>query len=331
MTTTTFTDAVTLTAASWFNDIDVAGYPVLSSVAGTNTITATGPANYSLASTRAPLVLIPAVTNTSSVTLAITPSGGSVLTAKNVFVNGAACAGGELRAGVPVIIEYDGAQFNAIGVARASTRQVLTSGTSATYTTPTGARQLRIRVKAGGGGGGGSGSDTAATSGGTGGTSSFNSIDAAGGSGGTAASGGVALPGAGGTGGSGSASFRIPGAPGSGSGAMYASSTNAYGVSGSGGGSGGGYQNVGAGQAGVANSGGGGSGASTASLAFASVSGWEFGGAGGEGETFELIINSPSATYTYTVGAGGTAGGAGASGSAGGAGGTGLIVVDEFY
>ena len=88
MATTTFTDAVTLTAASWFNDADVAAYPVLSSVAGTNTITATGPANYSLASTRAPLILIPAVTNTGATTLAITPSGGSVLTAKNVFSGG---------------------------------------------------------------------------------------------------------------------------------------------------------------------------------------------------------------------------------------------------
>ena len=115
MATTTFVDGVTLSASSWANDVDVAAYPVLTSVAGTDTITATGPANYSLSASRAPLILIPANTNTGATTLAITPSGGSVLTAKNVFCGGAALSGGEFVAGVPAIIEYDGTQYNILG------------------------------------------------------------------------------------------------------------------------------------------------------------------------------------------------------------------------
>ena len=55
------------------------------------------------------------------------------------------------------------------------------------------------------------------------------------------------------------------------------------------------------------------------------------GGGAGAGEYVELIINNPAATYTYTIGAGGTAGTAGSSGGAGNAGGTGVIIVDEFY
>jgi hypothetical protein len=55
------------------------------------------------------------------------------------------------------------------------------------------------------------------------------------------------------------------------------------------------------------------------------------GNGGGEGEYVEIIVNSPSGTYTYTVGAAGSAGSAGTGGFAGGAGGSGYIVVDEYY
>ena len=54
------------------------------------------------------------------------------------------------------------------------------------------------------------------------------------------------------------------------------------------------------------------------------------GSGGGAGEYVELVINSPSATYTYTVGTSGAAAAAGAQ-FAGGAGGTGIIIVDEYY
>lgn len=50
---------------------------------------------------------IPNAANTGAVTLAI-----DGLTAKNIFVNGAACTGGELKAGYPALLKYDGTQFN---------------------------------------------------------------------------------------------------------------------------------------------------------------------------------------------------------------------------
>lgn len=115
MSTTSFTDGVTLTAASWFNDVDSTAYSVLTGVAGTNTITATGPANYTLSTSRTPVWFIPAATNTGATTLNITPSGGSALTAKNVYFNGAACVGGEIVSGVPTAVYYDGTQFNIVG------------------------------------------------------------------------------------------------------------------------------------------------------------------------------------------------------------------------
>ncbi len=114
MTTQTYTDGVTLTAAAEFNRFDTVSYAVLGTVAGTNTITAAGPANYTYAATTPPVWFIPAVTNTGATTINITPSGSAALGAKNIFWNGAACVGGELPAGVPVGIIYDGTRFHII-------------------------------------------------------------------------------------------------------------------------------------------------------------------------------------------------------------------------
>lgn len=196
------------------------------------------------------------------------------------------------------------------------TRQVLTSGTGATYSTPTGARQIRIRMVGGGGGGGGT--HTGAGAGGNGGDTSFNSIVAKGGGGGPT---GSNAPGAGGYGGAGSASFRVAGAT--------APWNIGYGTGEGGdgpwGGAGAGVYNgsIGAGNPGAANSGSGGG------------SNWcngctpGFSQGGGAGEYVELIINSPSSTYTYTVGSGGAAGASNTY--KGGAGGSGVIIVDEYY
>lgn len=53
------------------------------------------------------LVFLPFAANTGATTLAV-----DGLTAKNIFVNGAACVGGELKVGVPAWVKYDGTQFN---------------------------------------------------------------------------------------------------------------------------------------------------------------------------------------------------------------------------
>ena len=92
-------------------------YELLTSVAGTNTITAAlaqSPAAYTAGDR---FILIPANTNTGATTLNVTPSGGSALGAKNIFSFGAACVGGELIASVPVEVVYDGTQFNIISPA----------------------------------------------------------------------------------------------------------------------------------------------------------------------------------------------------------------------
>lgn len=222
-----------------------------------------------------------------------------------------------------------GTSFNGSTLANA-TRQVFLSGTSATYTTPANVRQIRVSLWGGGGGGAGSGS-TGPNNGSAGGDSIFNSVNAAGGSGGS-----NALGGGGGTGGSGTASTRLPGARGQTNLTVLASGVNAYYIGGNGAGNGGGLgggsgSSGSAGSAAVANGGGGGGGGGVAQAAFAIIAAYYQGGGGGSGEYVEYIINSPAATYTYTVGAGGAAGSAGTSGAAGGAGGSGLIVVDEIY
>ena len=115
MSSTDFTDSSTVILAAWLDDVDVATYASLSSVAGTNTITATGPVPMSAYASGQLFRFIPAGTNTGATTINITPSGGSALGAKNIFSGGAACVGGEIVSAVPIAIMYDGTQFNIIG------------------------------------------------------------------------------------------------------------------------------------------------------------------------------------------------------------------------
>ena len=219
--------------------------------------------------------------------------------------------------GTTIVSSQVNSNFQALNnCASVSTRQVLTGGSSAIYTTPPNVRQLRIRMVGGGGGGGGSGS-SGGTTGSNGSGTTFNSITAAGGSAGNASG----IGGAGGTGGSGVASFRTPG--GSGQGAVVLNSTTyAVGISGGTSAFGSSVTNA---VAAPGNSGAGGGAFGGGNTPIQSGAG------GGAGEYVELIINNPSATYVYTIGAGGAGGSAGSGGVAGGAGGSGVIIVDEYY
>lgn len=107
--------------AAW-RDQTAWGTLVLTSIAGTNTITATLATAGSVTFGPTALangmrfLLLPANTNTGATTLNITsPNGGSALGAKNVFCAGRACIGGELKQNQPVVVEYDGTQFNILG------------------------------------------------------------------------------------------------------------------------------------------------------------------------------------------------------------------------
>ncbi len=213
-----------------------------------------------------------------------------------------------------------------------ATRQVLKSGTAATYTTPTNQvpTQLRIRMWGAGAGGGGSATSGSGNAGGNGGDTIWDvggtPIHAGGGQADATGTGG-----AGGSSSTGTAALRLAGAAGTIPSSVILSATTCHWVGGCGGGPGGGPggQGAAAATAGNANTGGGGGSGGIATAAFGTITALY--GGGGAGEYVEIIVNNPAATYTFTIGAAGTAGGAGTGGVAGAAGGTGLIVVDELY
>jgi hypothetical protein len=219
-----------------------------------------------------------------------------------------------------------------IAIYTAPTIQRFTSG-SGTYTTPSNVKYIIVEMVAGGGGGGGSGTTdgTAATAGGntTFGSSLLTAV------GGSAGARNAVSP----TGGSptinapASTLISLAGSRGQGSmiqGSGTSSATPTL-MGGNGGssffgvfGAGGAGSNPGIDAPANSGAGGGGAGASTPnSLAT---------GTGGcAGAYIRALIVSPSASYSYAVGAGGSGQAAGTSGQAGGAGGSGVIVVTEYY
>jgi hypothetical protein len=205
------------------------------------------------------------------------------------------------------------------------TTQSLTSGASATYTTPLTAKWIEVFMVAAGGGGSGAASGSTTLVAGTGGGNTvFGSITAAGGAGGgTGAVPSASNGGAGGTGGGGSATVRQPGNPG-GLPCLFGT-VGMGGVGGAGyfggGGNGTGGVTTSAGTSAGVNTGAGGGGAANATSPAA-------GGGGGSGEFCYLLITNPAATYTYTIGSGGAGG---VSTDNGGAGGSGFIFVIEHY
>jgi hypothetical protein len=201
------------------------------------------------------------------------------------------------------------------------TRTVFTSG-SGTYTTPVNCRFINVRLI--GGGGGGSGGDVGGTGGGVGGNTTFGISLLAANGGGNGGSFGFANA----VGGSSSGGdINQLGSPGQAWGPGGASPVVQGGIGGAGpfGGAGYGGWPGAAGAGAFANSGAGGGGGGPSAAGHG-------GNSGASGGYCEKLIVTPLATYSYAIGAGGTAGGAGGSGAfAGGAGGSGLIIVDEYY
>lgn len=79
----------------------------LGTIAGTNTITAVGSPTVTAYAANQVFRFIPAATNTGATTINIDGLG-----AKNVYWDGAALFGGELKINVPAQVFYDGTQFN---------------------------------------------------------------------------------------------------------------------------------------------------------------------------------------------------------------------------
>jgi hypothetical protein len=201
---------------------------------------------------------------------------------------------------------------------------------SGTYTTPANVLWLEIMLHGGGGGGGG-GNNAGSAGGGTAtcwnttGSACTTPVYQAGGGGG----GGLNSGGAGGAiSGSGTCYFGVPGSIGgppteSLSGSLFGAGGHG-GVGTLGGAGSGSSGNAGSAAAANTGAGGGGGGVNSTVTAFG-------GGGGGAGAACRVIINTPAATYTYAVGAAGTAAGAGTSGFAGAAGSGGVITVIEHY
>lgn len=200
------------------------------------------------------------------------------------------------------------------------TYQKFTSG-SGTYTTPAGVKYIKVYVTGGGGGGSGTGGGG---NGVDGSTSTFGTslISSPGGSKGT-----VGTSGHGGGGGGATPTVNSPAisifAVAGGQGYGYSSFYNQTGQY-TGGGEGG-VSFFGGGFAASGIYGTGGKGGSTAGVART------LGNGGGAGSTAFAQINSPSATYSYSVGAGGAGGSSPGDSYAGDAGIAGVIIVEEFY
>lgn len=216
------------------------------------------------------------------------------------------------------LVYSDGSAWLPVGAG--SLTADITSYTSGSGTHTTAAGCSLMIVELWGAGGGSSGSGTGATAGGNGGDTTFSSATASGGTGGQRGD----VSGVGGAGGGASGGdINVTGQLGGGG--QNATSQP--------GGFGGGSPFLGiwtqgatpgaVGVAGVANTGAGagaaGSGVTTPA-----------GGGGGGGGYARLLIVAPGASYSYGVGAGGTAGGAGTSGFAGAVGGSGRIAVTEY-
>jgi len=98
--------------AGWRDSVKWGGMYV-TSVAGTNTVTGNVTQGPTALAAGMRFVLIPANSNTGATTLEITAA--SSLGAKNVYLNGGALTGYELRKNRPVELTYDGTQFNLTG------------------------------------------------------------------------------------------------------------------------------------------------------------------------------------------------------------------------
>ncbi|OGG76609.1 hypothetical protein A2950_02300, partial [Candidatus Kaiserbacteria bacterium RIFCSPLOWO2_01_FULL_55_19] len=244
---------------------------------------------------------------TSTLTAGLQTSALNIIstTASSTFANGIQLTGGCFKDAAGNCLTYAPASVTLTAT------KVYTSG-SGTWTRPTNLAYIRVRMVGGGGGGGSNSAD-----GGDGNASTFGgSLTAGAGqkgsgagdtiaTGGTSSGGDINIPG--GTGGVGTNNATVPGGRGG---------DSFFG----GGGAGAPISGGATGSAGATNSGsGGGGGGGTNSR-----------NGGGAGGYLSKIITTPDATYSYTVGAGGTAGGTSGGATGGGAGAAGIIIVEEY-
>jgi hypothetical protein len=215
--------------------------------------------------------------------------------------------------------QYNGTVWQTVDAGFTSpTVTILTSG-SGTYNKPASAVALKVRL-VGGGAGGGGGGGAGFGNGTNGGNTTFGSLTANGGTGGTQtasnASGGSASGGDININGSnGGPRWSVSGFPAMGG----MGGSNPLGMPGANGELNGGSGTTGGGWGGAGGGGG------------ASLTNPNGGGGGGGGAYCEKWISSPSASYSYAIGAGGAGGAGGTFGAVGGSGSGGVVIVEEYY
>ena len=287
------------------------------------TITPTNPTGYTLLQYNR-VWFLPSLANTNAATAAV--NGTSAIAIKKMSGTGlTALVGGELNPTVIADMIFDGTEYVLLNPAdvKLSAPQVtvLNSG-SGTYTTPAGTRYLEIMMVGGGSGGGGAGTTNTGGASSAAGATTFGSLTANGGAAAPASS--TAAPATAATASGGD--LNIQGATGGAGNATLAADA-AQAMAGAGAASyfgGGGAAGAGAYASptnAVAPGSGGGGGVVNAVVA--AYSGW----GGNAGAFLTKLINSPAATYSYSVGAGTAGGAAGTSGTAGSAGAGGVIIV----
>jgi hypothetical protein len=111
------------THAATVGQLQSGAITTIGTIAGTNTITAVGSPVVAAYASGQSFEFTPANANTAATTINIDGLG-----AKNIFSAGVALIGGELLAGVPVRIKYDGTQFNLL------TPAVYAGTTASTFT-----------------------------------------------------------------------------------------------------------------------------------------------------------------------------------------------------
>ncbi len=271
------------------------------------------------------------ITNNSTVIVTVNSSGSNqiiqIAANSTAIITCISTSGTTAASWSATTVGAGGANYPTISTVGASSHTgSFPASSTGTYTTPANCIAIKVRL-VGGGGGGGSSNDGSGSNGGTGGTTTFGSslLTATGGSGGGNGTG---------AGAGGSFTLNSPAtgsgfAGGEGGAGSLFTATNNFNAGGTGGNSafgGGGSGNLGTGGDGKANTGGGGGGAGNNS---GSSNKYTAGG-GGAGGFIDALITSPSATYSYAVGASGSAG-SGAGQSLGGVGGSGYIEVTEYY
>jgi hypothetical protein len=228
-----------------------------------------------------------------------------------------------------LVLDGAGSPVMVLEANKAPTWTIKLTVETSTYTPPAGCTRIEVEIKAGGSGSAYCGTPFT-TNAAAGGDASFNGITAKGATAPTSS--GTGIPGAGGTGGVGTAVWRRQGQSGfiptfsawdattflviggHGGGASAPAGPNAPSM---------------AGVAAPANSGAGAAGGNTPNNTAGNVATlYQWAASGGEGETAFIAISNPVGPYSYTVPDGGAGGTGGVNGAKGG---SGYIRIKEFY